>query len=898
MHEQLLIWASERPIWQQDALRRLAQNGELTPEDFAELQLLVRKNVGLPAENAPEPVPLAAEHLNQAASDAPELALASLGPVRNVDRLAPDQPPLRFAVNGITVVYGPNASGKSGYCRIAKQLCRSQSPVALLGSVYGDVAQTGPPEVKVAFRVGGDGQPKEERVWYGGQNPPAELSRISVFDAATARVYVDSERKVEFLPYELDLMKKLGIACLELKNIFKKCQKTLEIAVSSLLQEEFHEGTTVKKTLASLVLSTSLSDLPSEHSLRELGTWTTEMESRITAIEEQLKQDPKAMISARTNAKQALEIVKSEISQIEDNLGNSAITAIYKSQQKAEDCRRAAETKAKDLFSDQPISDLGSETWRKMLKYAREFAAYVFPDDTLPPQIANGGLCVLCQQDLSGDAAARLSAFDNYISDRATEESIIAEKQFAEHRDKLMAFIIKSRYEIDVLLSAYTALPNACKEHITTISSFVENAGERLEAIKRALQKRLYDTLENVSPLTDSPVNLLVGEISKLEHEITELERVDRDEENLAELQALHVELSDRKRLGHMIEHIVEQRNLLEEHCRFDAGIKQCRTNEITLRITNRRREVLTRNLKETLRMELERLQLTHIPLDLTDHGRDAESIVKIELKTQQKINNSDILSEGEQRALALACFLAELQEIGSNHAIIVDDPVSSLDNNRIQAVAKRLADEASKGRQVIVFTHNIWFHYMLLTESRRTKVGWHREWMRSKGSQGFGWIDESNQPWQMKKVSERINIICEKYYELTNNGYDNADQGLRLAVNEIYMMMRETWERIIEEVLFNNTVQRFRPEIMTQRLKEACFDPSTDYPAIFEGMKQCSQYSGHDPAADIPPSLPDSDQILHDINELKEFFVKARNRRNKLGKAKLYEQGIKAEFL
>ena len=113
MHEQLLIWASERPIWQRDALRRLAQNGELTPEDFAELQLLVRKNVGLPAENAPEPVPLAAEHLNQAASDAPELALASLGPVRNVDRLAPDQPPLRFAVNGITVVYGPNASGKA-----------------------------------------------------------------------------------------------------------------------------------------------------------------------------------------------------------------------------------------------------------------------------------------------------------------------------------------------------------------------------------------------------------------------------------------------------------------------------------------------------------------------------------------------------------------------------------------------------------------------------------------------------------------------------------------------------------------------------------------------------------------------------------------------------------------
>ena len=879
-------------------MRRLAQNGELTPEDFAELQLLVRKDVGLPAENAPEPVPLAAEHLNQAASDAPELALASLGPVRNVDRLAPDQPPLRFAVNGITVVYGPNASGKSGYCRIAKQLCRSQSPVVLRGSVYGDVAQNGLPEVEVAFRVGGDGQPKRERVWYGDQEPPAELSQISVFDAATARVYVDGERKVEFLPYELDLMNKLGIACLELQQIFIGCQKTLKTAVSSPLQEEFHEGTTVQTMLASLVTSTSLPDLPSEKSLRELGTWTTEMESENTAVNEQLKQDPKSMISVRTSAKRALEIVKGEISQIEENLGDAAITAMYQSQLTAERCRRAAETKAKDLFSDQPIPNLGSETWRNMLKYAREFAAYVFPDDTLPPQIANGGLCVLCQQSLSGDAAARLSAFDKYISDRATEESVIAEQQFTEHQDKLMALIIKSYYEIEVFLSAYATLSDARKKHVATISSFFKNAGERLEATKRALQKKLYDTLENVNPLTDSPVNLLVGEIGELEHEIAELERVDRDEEKLAELQALRVELSDRKGLGQVIERIVKQRNLLEEHCRFDAGIKQCRTNEITRRITNRRREVLTRNLKETLRMELERLQLTHIPLDLTDRGRDAESIVRIKLKTLQKINNSDILSEGEQRALALACFLAELQEIGSNHAIIVDDPVSSLDNNRMQAVAKRLVDEASKGRQVIVFTHNIWFHYMLLTESRRAQVGWRCEWMRNKGNQGFGWIDESNQPWQMKKVSERIKIICEKYYELANNGYDNADQELRLAVNEIYMMMRETWERIIEEVLFNNTVQRFRPEIMTQRLKEACFDPSADYPAVFEGMKRCSHYSGHDPAPDIPPNLPDSDQIFRDIKELKNFFVMAESRRNKLRKARPYERGIKADLL
>ena len=47
-----------------------------------------------------------------------------------------------------------------------------------------------------------------------------------------------------------------------------------------------------------------------------------------------------------------------------------------------------------------------------------------------------------------------------------------------------------------------------------------------------------------------------------------------------------------------------------------------------------------------------------------------------------------------------------------------------------MEAVAKRLAEEASSGRQVIVFTHNILFHHMLWAAARRVQVGRHREWM------------------------------------------------------------------------------------------------------------------------------------------------------------------------
>ena len=63
------------------------------------------------------------------------------------------------------------------------------------------------------------------------------------------------------------------------------------------------------------------------------------------------------------------------------------------------------------------------------------------------------------------------------------------------------------------------------------------------------------------------------------------------------------------------------------------------------------------------------------------------------------------MLSEGEQRALGLACFLADAVGQPVKHGIIVDDPVSSLDHVRLRRVANRLVREAASGRQVIIFT-------------------------------------------------------------------------------------------------------------------------------------------------------------------------------------------------
>ena len=65
------------------------------------------------------------------------------------------------------------------------------------------------------------------------------------------------------------------------------------------------------------------------------------------------------------------------------------------------------------------------------------------------------------------------------------------------------------------------------------------------------------------------------------------------------------------------------------------------------------------------------------------------------------------MLSEGEQKVLALADFLAESRMRGTKAPLVFDDPVTSLDYRRLDEVAARIQNLAET-HQVVVLTHNI----------------------------------------------------------------------------------------------------------------------------------------------------------------------------------------------
>ena len=139
---ELAAWFSKRHAWLQDAARRLFKVGDLTASDFDELLILCKREAGITVAERAELVATAisAAALNVTGNGVP-LRLDVLSEVKGINALAPRNP-LRFGGKHLTVIYGSNGSGKSGYIRILKHICGGRGLRTLHRNVFSPTEET------------------------------------------------------------------------------------------------------------------------------------------------------------------------------------------------------------------------------------------------------------------------------------------------------------------------------------------------------------------------------------------------------------------------------------------------------------------------------------------------------------------------------------------------------------------------------------------------------------------------------------------------------------------------------------------------------------------------------------------------------------------------------------
>jgi ABC-type cobalamin/Fe3+-siderophores transport system ATPase subunit len=272
----------------------------------------------------------------------------------------------------------------------------------------------------------------------------------------------------------------------------------------------------------------------------------------------------------------------------------------------------------------------------------------------------------------------------------------------------------------------------------------------------------------------------------------------------------------------------------------------------------------VSQELAESLNREFKLLGVGTLHVSLKSRSDKGKALHKLKLELPQIRNPAEILSEGEQRAIAIGSFLAEVGLSGGKGGIVFDDPVSSLDHRRRERVAKRLVEEATQ-RQVIVFTHDIYFLCLLAEEAKLAAVPIATQSM-TRRVEGFGVIDPEL-PFEGKRTGKRIKALKTLQQKIAKLYRDGEEQEHQKQTVGAYFRLRMTWERAVEEVLLREVILRFRKGVETQRLAGVVVEDG-DYAQVYAGMARCSNYA-HDKALQGGTAVPDPDELLADIMAL-----------------------------
>ena len=875
--ETLLNWANRQDDWVRDALRRHAQRPgfTLTDQDKEAIFERVKVSNDVNPSNTLLCEPLKPEHLPKSGVGAPGGILCSLGPVKNLNRLAADQK-LQFSIRGLTVIYGENGSGKSGYCRIAKKICRSLSADDLLGNVF-EGSSSSPAEVMVRYLPVTGSEPVEE-LWIDGNEPPDALGGISVFDSKNAHLYVNQKNQISFLPIEIALLESHGVHRREMDTELANQIQLLDSRLAISLPSGFSPTGSAAALLAKLEIDQQ-NPYPSEQEINECASITEEQITELGEVEIELANDPAVLALKFRRAKAALEAYLPILTSIEKHLSPAGIAAYLSLHDVARTTANAAALAATDTIKTPTLLEgVGGGAWQLMFDYARAYAASlsdVEEVDGLPA--TEDDLCLLCQQPLSKEGAARMTEFNAFVASTANETAERAQVALGVGSQQITNLQIPTLEIAGATLAEYADLSSdrsSIENRLMTV--FTEANTTR----KILLAASTDDDFAAVRGMVGALSEDLIKDIKALQQEA---ELCDSKAETTTSFDALKERrdaLKDRQLLGQIVQTVLSRRADLIERSRLKNCRKLVGTRPVSDQVGSLRKSLVMDDLETRILREIEAFDLLHIPFKVSGKTESGASYVEIGLKSEQKEANQKVLSEGEQRALALACFLAEAARDDTINGFVIDDPVSSLDHRRIRRVARRLVTEAGNGRQVIVFTHNLHFYNELIHEaaSANPQVETVRNCVRNSETNGFGLVSDAELPWLVQKAEDRIKTL-RRQLESYDETIDFDTEDWRKAAKDFYSDLRETWERLVEEVLLARTVERFASDVKTQSLKMVVVEDE-DHRYIYWAMKRVSERSGHDmPEGKMVPT-PTVEDMQKDLNHIHEYRKSIVSRR------------------
>jgi ABC-type transport system involved in cytochrome c biogenesis ATPase subunit len=767
----------------------------------------------LGSETAPSPRPLQESDLpGEGASEAP-VALRAVRDVNGVDALAPNQR-LEFDPSGLTVVYGINGSGKSGFGRILRLVCQTvaASPLRPNAFVVDHATQT----ARIRARRGD--QDEDVRLDLADE-PPKWLSAVKVFDGDCAHTYITSGEAVEHVPEPLGVLSRCAdaqsAAAARIRDRAAKINTSTEVSAR----------TDIEATISAATL-TPQDEIDLEN-----------LEQRLALLKNQ--QLEPAIAAARANAAASTRLAGS-LARAADDLDDTVASRLERARRELAAAVFTLDQMRSDVLDGQPVSGTGTEPWRAMWEAARAFVAEGFPPK-------EGAPCPLCQRELDRQTSERLAGFEAFVTSDLEARVATATR----HERQTLDGLPDPQKILTEAVRALATLDEALREAVLT-------GIEALSSRKNALQAGVAPEVVDIGPAVARLRDRADAETARAAD--YEALRSDPERESLSDRIA---DLHRRQTIGAEADALRAKHGLLAAAARLDTG-------SITRQQRALAKLAISDRLVDAVRRELGRFGGLGGRVEAGTSGSGGRTVLRVKLK-DSTTRPGHILSEGEHRAVALSFFLAQASESASRSAIVFDDPVSSLDHLWREEIAERLASEAVN-RQVIVFTHDLAFLAQLSAAATYADVPFSQRFLNREHHQAG--VVTTKAPFVQIAFSKRAEELRHQVEQQLTPLWDyNRDLYDERAIRWI-TDLRKSWEMLVEEGLLRGVVRRYDPRIYTSKLKLVHM-PDGAVDKVHDAFRQLSGKAHHEaPAVVHAPSPP---RLLERLGEFEQLVAELR---------------------
>lgn len=764
---------------------------------------------------------------------------------------------LPFSAGNLTVIYGQNGSGKSGFARLLKQLCGSRSKDEIRPNVFSDKEHTCSAQCRITI----DGNPVDIN-WHLGAEPHAMLKYAQVFDSKTATQYMGRTES----SYEPSSMRFISILIQISGMVSDELGREKEKLVSALP----HFPSDLAETAESAWFS-SLKASVSAEKIEAFCQFGKELDNERVKAEVLLaEKDIKGRLVTIGKESVAIESIKQAMKLLKEGLANEKAEELFKAKDSAVAARKAANVVAQQAFANAPLQGVGEMAWKLMWEQARKYSvAHAYHGHEFPVTV-DGAHCVLCQQELTAEGAARLKSFEAFVTAgletaaktaETASTALIAKVVQVPSIEDWIARLTQLQFDEAFARTSYESL-KARRAQFVECTAMGELSAFDWSPIDQALEKRASELLAEKNSLSQLQQD---GQRQQLEKRVKQLKALQWLSQNKPAI------LAERKRQVAV--------TLLDKATKLTA------TNSLTTKRTELGRTELDAGYQARFDAELKALGGRRLPVapQSKAQGKGVITFGLTLVGARAGFTPDVVLSEGETRIVALAAFLADTTGSNQRAPFIFDDPISSLDQDFEERVVTRLVALA-KARQVIIFTHRL--SLISLVEAVIKKHGENPANQKIIHTvQSLRRLDKisgilAQHSLRDTKPDKALNAVRDHIIPKLKKHQVDADADIYdLTVKSACSDFRIILERTVELILLNDVVIRFRRDVMTKgKLRGIAKVMAEDCDFIDQLMTKYSVYE-HSQADELPQVPVELDEFERDVLALIAWMDEFKSR-------------------